>query len=251
MADTDGPRLPIEIRPAQIEIAAGIDREVARRGQLAGSEIDRQSFGDGTEVEQERPMQRDGLSRLVDGHIPEAHVRGRFHDGPVRLAASVLAIESALLQPGADRGVERAIARRGDTQRKANCLEQQPTDRRRRAGPQRQLAEFAVRVEPCTRLFDDPDPFERALDGRVMALNARDAMPGGGTLKIRTSRTTVTAAPIADDDPSPATYVRIDVEDTGQGMTNGTGDLAMTAIDDRTREPQVLYEQPHRAGNSS
>jgi len=168
MADTDGPRLPLEIRPAQIEIAAGIDREVARRGQLAGSEIDRQSFGDGTEVEQERPMQRDGLSRLVDGHIAEAHVRGRFHDGRDRCAASVLAIEAALLQPRADRRVEGALTRRGDAQRKANRLEQQPADRRRRAGPQRQLAEFAVRVESCARLFDDAEPFQRALDGRVM-----------------------------------------------------------------------------------
>jgi PAS domain S-box-containing protein len=63
----------------------------------------------------------------------------------------------------------------------------------------------------------DPAALEAAIVN--MALNARDAMPGGGTLKIRTSRMTVTAAPIAEDDPAPATYVRIDVEDTGQGMT--------------------------------
>jgi len=63
----------------------------------------------------------------------------------------------------------------------------------------------------------DPAALEAAIVN--MALNARDAMPSGGTLRIRTSRTMVTAPPIAADDPSPGTYVRIDMEDTGQGMT--------------------------------
>jgi len=63
----------------------------------------------------------------------------------------------------------------------------------------------------------DPAALEAAIVN--IALNARDAMPEGGTLTIRTSRAVVTSEPIADDDPAPGTYVRIDMEDTGQGMT--------------------------------
>jgi PAS domain S-box-containing protein len=62
----------------------------------------------------------------------------------------------------------------------------------------------------------DPAALEAAILN--IALNARDAMPKGGTLTIRTSRSSVTAAPIADDAPAPGTYVRIDMEDTGSGM---------------------------------
>src|SRR6476469_3243 len=50
----------------------------------------------------------------------------------------------------------------------------------------------------------DPAALEAAIVN--MALNARDAMPSGGTLRIRTSRTMVTAPPFAADDPSPGTY---------------------------------------------
>jgi PAS domain S-box-containing protein len=59
-----------------------------------------------------------------------------------------------------------------------------------------------------------------ALEAAILniALNARDAMPEGGTLTIRTSHAVVTAAPIAEDDPAPGMYARIDIEDTGTGM---------------------------------
>jgi PAS domain S-box-containing protein len=59
-----------------------------------------------------------------------------------------------------------------------------------------------------------------ALEAAVLniALNARDAMPDGGRLTIRTSRESVTALPLAADSPSPGAYVRVDLEDTGTGM---------------------------------
>jgi PAS domain S-box-containing protein len=64
----------------------------------------------------------------------------------------------------------------------------------------------------------DPAAFEAAIIN--IALNARDAMANGGTLTIRTSRSVVTAQPIAEDDPAPGTYARIDMEDTGSGMSS-------------------------------
>lgn len=47
-----------------------------------------------------------------------------------------------------------------------------------------------------------------------LVVNARDAMPNGGTLTISTAVVRVTA----DDDLAPGTYIRLSVCDTGQGM---------------------------------
>ena len=63
----------------------------------------------------------------------------------------------------------------------------------------------------------DPSALEAALLN--IALNARDAMPEGGTLTVRISRVSATA-PIAADDPAPGSYVLLMLEDTGTGMTS-------------------------------
>ena len=70
--------------------------------------------------------------------------------------------------------------------------------------------------ERCVAVVD-PAALEAAILN--IALNARDAMTDGGTLTIRTSCATVTTPPITDDDAVPGTYVRIDLEDTGCGMS--------------------------------
>jgi PAS domain S-box-containing protein len=64
--------------------------------------------------------------------------------------------------------------------------------------------------------FVDPAALEAAVLN--VALNARDAMPQGGTLTIRTSRADVTAPPTTDDDPKPGTYAVLALQDTGSGM---------------------------------
>ena len=60
-----------------------------------------------------------------------------------------------------------------------------------------------------------------ALEAAVLniALNARDAMPDGGRLIIRTARAPVLAPPEIDDDLKPGTYVTLALEDTGSGMS--------------------------------
>ena len=63
----------------------------------------------------------------------------------------------------------------------------------------------------------DPSALEAAVLN--VALNARDAMPDGGTLTIRTSRVQVTTQPVAADDPEPGDYALLAIDDTGSGMT--------------------------------
>ena len=62
----------------------------------------------------------------------------------------------------------------------------------------------------------DPAALEAAILN--IALNARDAMPDGGTLTIRTSRVDVTRPPKTEDDLKLGSYAEIALEDTGTGM---------------------------------
>jgi PAS domain S-box-containing protein len=80
-----------------------------------------------------------------------------------------------------------------------------------------------IRIE--TRL--DPDlPFARADSNQLemailnLAVNARDAMPGGGTLTIGGSARTVAEGAVAG--LAPGRYVRLSVADTGTGMDDAT-----------------------------
>jgi len=62
----------------------------------------------------------------------------------------------------------------------------------------------------------DPSALEAAVLN--IALNARDAMPDGGALTIRTSRIDVVAPPKTDEDLKPGSYAVLAIEDTGTGM---------------------------------
>lgn len=73
----------------------------------------------------------------------------------------------------------------------------------------------------------DPNQIENALQN--LAVNARDAMPWGGTLRIRTTNLTVAEGTVAATDESgttselaPGRYVSIAVADTGCGKSEDT-----------------------------
>ncbi|WP_263263848.1 response regulator [Pseudomonas entomophila] len=51
-----------------------------------------------------------------------------------------------------------------------------------------------------------------------LAINARDAMPNGGTLRLVTANETVTARPSRPEDPEPGDYVVLTIRDSGSGM---------------------------------
>ena len=52
-----------------------------------------------------------------------------------------------------------------------------------------------------------------------LAINARDAMPNGGTLRLITANETVTARPSRPEDPEPGDYVVLTIRDSGSGMS--------------------------------
>src|SRR5262249_62400220 len=67
-------------------------------------------------------------------------------------------------------------------------------------------------------VMGDPALLEQVM--RNLALNARDAMPDGGTLSIGTEVVIVDEARAQrQEDAAPGTYARVTVSDTGCGMT--------------------------------
>ena len=80
-------------------------------------------------------------------------------------------------------------------------------------------------VELSTELSDDPWPV-LADPGQIeqvlvnLAINASDAMPDGGALRIDTANVTVEAdSAVTDSSPLPGRYVRLRVSDSGEGMS--------------------------------
>jgi PAS domain S-box-containing protein len=68
------------------------------------------------------------------------------------------------------------------------------------------------------RILADPGQIHQVLMNLVV--NARDAMPRGGTLRVGTADVTVSAGEGAEDpDVTTGPFVRLDVTDTGTGMT--------------------------------
>ncbi len=87
-------------------------------------------------------------------------------------------------------------------------------DLRKRLGPDVELV-LETSDEPA-RVFVDPVALGVALN--ALATNATEAMPGGGTLRIRVRKGRVSEKEAQRDLPA-GHYVMLDVEDTGKGMS--------------------------------
>jgi signal transduction histidine kinase len=78
----------------------------------------------------------------------------------------------------------------------------------------------ALRIEADPDLWlveVDPNQLENAILN--LALNAKDAMPEGGTLRLSMRNQTLTGPDPAAPDIEPGEYVALEVADTGHGMT--------------------------------
>jgi signal transduction histidine kinase/CheY-like chemotaxis protein len=74
--------------------------------------------------------------------------------------------------------------------------------------------------ERLGRILVDPSQMEQVILN--LAINARDAMPGGGKLSIFTSNVSLTPKQAEARDFAPGDYVLLNVVDTGQGMDPAT-----------------------------
>lgn len=108
-------------------------------------------------------------------------------------------------------------------------LDSRPTDLNRLIGGMEDLVrrtvgpDIAVEVTAAGGLWltrVDPSQLESALLN--LCINARDAMPGGGTLTIRTVNEPLDEEAAKERDLAPGEYVSLCVSDTGVGMTADT-----------------------------
>jgi signal transduction histidine kinase len=76
---------------------------------------------------------------------------------------------------------------------------------------------FSLHLDPAAGMIGgDPTQFLQVMLNLIS--NARDAMPDGGTLTIKTGRETVSQARPCQGGPAPGSYVTVTVADTGTGM---------------------------------
>ena len=95
----------------------------------------------------------------------------------------------------------------------------------------------------------DPNQLESALLNLV--INARDAMPTGGTLTIATADRSLSLDDLIDqDEAKPGPYVEIAVTDTGTGMTPDVVRARVRAIFYQADRLQDLDSACHRCSAS-
>ncbi|UXY15382.1 response regulator [Chitiniphilus purpureus] len=78
------------------------------------------------------------------------------------------------------------------------------------------LIEIELAGQPWLALVD---PTQVELIVLNLAINARDAMRSGGTLRLSTANETLNQPPLRPEEPEPGEYVVLSVGDSGSGMT--------------------------------
>ena len=147
---------------------------------------------------------------LLRRHMPESPKLLRFIDGAMQGAQRGAALTQRLL----------AFARRQDLQPQSvdvvELVQGMKDLLTRSIGPMIELRLEAAQEIPPAQV--DPNQLELALLN--LAVNARDAMPGGGTLTLSLDKSEHGRSP--DERMAPGTYVVLRVSDTGAGMDDAT-----------------------------
>jgi signal transduction histidine kinase/CheY-like chemotaxis protein len=147
---------------------------------------------------------------LLSKHIGDDPRRKRLVAGALEGARRGATLTQRLL----------SFARRQDLQSRPTDIVALVEDMRgliaRSVGPMINVTVVAPETMPAVNI--DPNQLEMALLN--LAVNARDAMPTGGVLKIALDHQQVSSASYLELDPG--FYVRLSVQDTGQGMDTAT-----------------------------
>lgn len=220
-------RLQAALREANVELEA----RVAERTRELTAEIAERSRVEDTL----RQMQRlEAIGQLTSG---VAHDFNNL----LMVVISNISLISRLLEPqaGLDPRVPMRLASMRDAAKRGATLTRQllAFSRRQRLEPQavdfneivlgmRDLLQTTIggAVHLQTELADGlwramVDPTQLELIILNLAINARDAMEVGGSLRVRTANVTLAQPPGRPEEPEPGDYVSLSVIDTGTGMS--------------------------------
>src|SRR3954469_22321681 len=167
MSNPDRPRSPLAVQPAEIQVAARIDRKILEWLQLTGRCVHREAFGDGTKVKDQRAAEGNGALLDIDVHVTIGDIafdRDGRADGA---STTLLSIEPSHFHAAANRWIERAARILRDAQGEPNRLKEHRTCRDRLSHARRQLHQLAVLVEPRTSRLNLAKPVERSIDRSV------------------------------------------------------------------------------------
>ena len=160
MADSNRPGLAFGVQSAQIEIAAGVDGEIAEGRELTGGHVDGETFRDGAQIQRQRPEQRDGSVIRIDVNILVADIVSKSSVAPHCFAGAMFTIETALFHAMAHGRVKRAVGFFGYGQCEPDGFEQNIAYSDGLANVRAELHEFARRVKARAAFFDFVEPAE-------------------------------------------------------------------------------------------
>lgn len=163
VADADRPRGAIRPAPSQVQITAGVDAVAPARLQLARRHVDRQTFGDRSQIQNQWAGEYDGPPVGIQPNVAIADRASWREVGSNRVTRAALPIEPLTLHLEADRWIEGPASLLGNRHGKPHRFVEDLADGHRHADLRGELHQLASVVEPAATLLDLTKPLEAAL----------------------------------------------------------------------------------------